>query len=310
MTANVQAQNLDGEQIYEFNMGTVERGNLSEPQVFKLVNTGSVLMSDVIVKPFISPFQNGEVTDTVGSTLLSLDNENYLDELSLTLGPSQSTKIYLKWQPRWLAIPKTCQWSLVFIEMPKEEGDSCQVGTESIITYNWISGNLSDWITETPSCEVSYDSGIYRLYSYAAEDIYNTIAYHDSTKQYGKWRLRGRFDSDLGTTDENAIIEFGIMDIGNKKIYLRITNKNLSLYYWNGSSASSILSTQSITPSNTYHIYEVEKNLYSNQWTVKMDNTTISTGSFVSPISSSRISIKMTSNLGSQAFWNDYVELL
>jgi hypothetical protein len=68
---------------------------------------------NISVTPVLSPSQIGEYTDTVGSTLISIDGQNFFNELKFTLTASGEQKVYLMWQPRWLAIPKDCQWRLL-----------------------------------------------------------------------------------------------------------------------------------------------------------------------------------------------------
>jgi hypothetical protein len=110
----------DGNSIIQNDFGRIERGNITLPLILVLNNISGLDLNLISIIPTLSLFQQGEIYDTIKSTFISTDGENYFQEANISIQNGGKQKIYIKWQPRWMANIRKYRWTL---EVDIQEAD-------------------------------------------------------------------------------------------------------------------------------------------------------------------------------------------
>ncbi|MDH7506189.1 MAG: hypothetical protein QHH15_00535 [Candidatus Thermoplasmatota archaeon] len=113
----MKVKDTNGEEIWGYNFGEIERGDITNPVPIVLYNDTAYDSNGIIVKGSVSLFNHrGLPDDTYESTFISLDGKNALLKQTINIPSMQKKVIYLHFQPTYLAEPSNYQWSLLIQE--------------------------------------------------------------------------------------------------------------------------------------------------------------------------------------------------
>lgn len=108
---------MNGNTVYNWMIGQVERGDITNPIPFVLYNDTPKDMDNVLVKASYSRInQRGLEMDTIHSTFISLDGIDAYPEQMINIPSGGRVIIYIHFQPTWIALPGAYQWSLLVKE--------------------------------------------------------------------------------------------------------------------------------------------------------------------------------------------------
>lgn len=181
---------------------------------------------------------------------------------------------------------------------------------ESPVTFDWLGAageyDFCGWIGMGGSVQVDLTNEGHPTFLQYGHESGGWII-HNAVQETGSWKLRMRFDAEYTNRDDIAQ-HFSLMCVEgySPEVTLKISNTYLTLYYWDGESATYIVEEVAIVPGDDYHIYEVIRN--GDNWTVKMDDVTKGTGTLNPGFTPTAMGLHLLS-AGYYGVYTDYVIL-